>query len=113
MKGKLNFVGLMFFSIRCSLDKIVIILMRKDDSSTLFEWVTHLNDSSEYLEITETGETFHTIAAPVAATCTKVEYPGTLLHLFKAVFTPTLYNDITATFVTKPLQKACVSTFYF
>ena len=30
-----------------------------------------------------------------------------------AVFTPTLYNDITATFVTKPLQKACVNTFYF
>ena len=31
----------------------------------------------------------------------------------KAAFTPTLYNGTTVSFVTEPLQKACVNTFYF
>ena len=30
-----------------------------------------------------------------------------------AAFTPTLYNGTTATLVIKPVQKACVNTFYF
>ena len=30
----------------------------------------------------------------------------------KAGFTPTLYNGLTVSFVTEPLQKACVNTFY-
>ena len=29
-----------------------------------------------------------------------------------AAFTPTLYNGTTATLVIKPVQKACVNTFY-
>ena len=30
----------------------------------------------------------------------------------KAGFTPTRYNGLTVSFVTEPLQKACVNTFY-